>query len=386
MRYNDRMSKRRKVRVSFQKNRQSKPRARDLTRAYHHDEIVAEGAEQAERVRAKGSASRKRTVFVDADTQTLAIDEKDCRRGRVLTAQGLYSVVVTDDGNVHRCYTRRLLKSLESDERNVVATGDWVWFKPAPDSEGMIVRVEPREQVLKRGYRRREQVIAANMDQVLIVSSIVEPDLKTNLIDRYIVTAERSDIRPVICLNKVDLVEGWQVQPILGLYSQLGYAIFPTSAATGQGLEALRDQLGGHETVIVGQSGVGKSSLLNALEPTLHLRVGGVSESTGKGKHTTTTAQLLRINDGTVVDTPGVRQFDLWDVPRGELSGYFVEFRAYMPYCRFPGCAHSHEVGCAVKAAVANGQINAARYESYLRILGSESGQAGEAMAKGNPS
>lgn len=364
------MAKHRKIRVSFQKNRQSKPRERDLTRQYHHDANAAELADHEERVRAKGSASRKRTIQIEESSETLAIDESGCLRGRVLMAQGLFSAVVTDDGKLHRCYTRRLLKSLRTDERGVVATGDWVWFKPAPNDEGLIVRVEPRARTLTRGYRKREQVIAANIDQVLVVASVLEPDLKPNLIDRYLVSAERSGIRAVVCVNKIDLASAWRLQPLVGLYSQLGYSIIPTSATTGQGVARLKDELRGRETVIVGQSGVGKSSLLNSLQPTLHLRVGDVSNATRKGKHTTTSAQLLRLDGaGTVVDTPGVRQFELWDIEPLEVAGYFIEFRAFFRHCRFPGCTHSHEVGCAVKEAVDAGLISAGRHESYLRIL-----------------
>ncbi|MFO0949258.1 MAG: ribosome small subunit-dependent GTPase A [Planctomycetota bacterium] len=371
------MAKHRKIRVSFQKNRQSKPRERDLTRQYHQDESAAELADRDERVRAKGNASRKRTVQIDAESDSLAIDESGCLRGRILMAQGLYSAVVTDDGKIHRCYIRRLLKSLQTEERGVIATGDWVWFKPAPNDEGLIVRVEPRERTLTRGYRKREQVIAANIDQVLIVASVLEPDLKPNLVDRYLVSAERSEIRAIVCVNKVDLASSWRLQPLVGLYSQLGYPILMTSAATGQGIARLKEELRGRETVIVGQSGVGKSSLLNALEPKLHLRVGDVSNATRKGKHTTTTAQLLRLEgEGTVVDTPGVRQFELWDLEPTEVAGYFVEFRAFLRHCRFPGCTHSHEVGCAVKEGVDAGLISAGRHESYLRILRGEPPEA----------
>lgn len=372
------MSKRKKIRVSIQKNFQARPKDRDLTRAYRDDPSAAELAERSERVRAKGSASRKRTVVVD-ESEALAIREKDCRRGRVLSVQGLYCTVVTEDGTSHRCYTRRLLKAIESTERNVVATGDWVWFRPAPGNEGLIVRVEPRRGAMTRGYRQREQVIAANIDQMLIVGSLVEPLLKPNLIDRYLVAAERSGIGAVLCLNKVDRVDGALVQPYLGVYNQIGYPAVLTSAATGQGIETLRGLVAGKESVIVGQSGVGKSSLLNALEPDFRLKVREVSTANQKGRHTTTNARLLPLTGGgSVIDTPGVRQFEVWDLPPAELSQYFIEFRPFAAHCRFPGCTHVRESECGVRTAAAEGWISLGRYDSYLKLFHGEAAEGVE--------
>ncbi len=367
------MAKKRKIRVSFQKDRQSTKREGDLTRRFRDDDDAADGAETGERVRAKGSNSRKRTIIVDGDENVPASPDTDCVRARVLSVQGLYCQSVTDDGKVFRCYVRRLLKSMESDTRAVVATGDWVWFRPAPDQEGMIVRVEERKKVLVRGYRNREHIIVANVEQALIVVSTVEPLLKPNLIDRYLAATIKGGVTPIICINKIDRLEPVHLQPIVGMYAQLGYGVVMTSAATGQGIEDLRERLAGKETVIVGQSGVGKSSLLNSLEPTFRLKVGVVSESYKKGKHTTTTAQLLRLPSGSsVIDTPGVRQFELWEIDPFELEAYFVEFHPHVPHCRFPGCSHTHEEKCAVKDAVDRGLIHMMRYESYLKLYHGE--------------
>lgn len=363
-----------KIRVSFRKNQQTTRREGDLTRRFRDQEQEVDQAANSERVRARGDASRNRTVMVEGDSEQLALTDAGCLRGRVLMAQGLQCVVVTDDGRLIRCYIRRLLKSLESEERSVVVTGDWVWFKPAPGDEGMVVRVEPRLGLLTREYRHREHVIAANVNQVLIINALADPEIKPSLIDRYLVSAGKGRIEPVICINKADLGDASQVEFLIGLYNQLGYRALLTSARTGLGIDALRQFLTGRETVVVGQSGVGKSSLLNALQPAFHLKVSEISSSTHKGKHTTTSSQLLRLEGGgTVVDTPGIRQFDPWAVTSGEVEGYFIEFRPFAPHCRFSGCTHLHEDGCAVLDAVATRLISASRYDSYVRIYQGDS-------------
>jgi ribosome biogenesis GTPase len=177
----------------------------------------------------------------------------------------------------------------------------------------------------------------------------------------------------VIVLNKADLVDLALHQWVIGLYVQLGYETIVTSVADGRGVDRLRTLLTTGATAVTGQSGVGKSSLLNAIQPDLKLKVREVSEWTSKGKHTTTTAELIELAaGGFVVDTPGLRQFELWGTKAGELGGYFVEFRPFIPFCRFPDCSHSHESACAVQEAVHRGQIHAGRYESYLRLYQGE--------------
>jgi ribosome biogenesis GTPase len=374
------VAKKKKVRVQFRKNRQKRTRANDLTRSYEQGNIGSSAdAPSGERVRAKGDLSRYRTVITEepnAEVETgedpgslLSVDLSACKLGRVVRNHGLVSVVEADEGGTFRCGVRRILKTLAIDGRNVVAVGDRVWFRPSGGDEGQIEKVEARSASLTRGYRRREHVIVSNVDQLLIVSALQEPGLKLPLIDRYLISAEKGGIRPVIVLNKADLVDLALYQWVIGLYTQLGYETIPTSASDGRGISQLREILSRGTTAFSGQSGVGKSSLLNAIQPGLNLRVREVSDWTSKGKHTTTTAELIRLIDGGyVVDTPGLRQFELWNLEPGEIEAHFVEFRPYVHLCRFPDCSHTHELECGVKDAVRAGQIDTGRFESYLKL------------------
>jgi len=369
-------NKRRKVRVELRKNREKIARERDLTRRYlEGQDEEAESLDRQERVKAKGELSRRRTVVAEATDQTgglpvlPAVDISHCLPGRVLRVQGLYSTVLTDDGRTFRCVVRKLLRDLSIDERNIVVTGDRVWIRPATAQEGVIERVEPRHGLLTRGAKGKEHIIAANVDQVVIVASLAEPVLKPHLVDRYLVSAEKGHLRPIICFNKADLVDLVNYQWLIGMYSQLGIPVIPASAKTGMGIDRLKELLKDRQTVFAGQSGVGKSSLLNAIQPGLQLKVREVSEATQKGRHTTTTAELIRLDFGAwVVDTPGIRQFALWEIVPEELDGYFPEFRPFVALCQFPGCSHTHELGCAVKEAVRLRQIPMQRYETYLGL------------------
>ena len=382
------MSKNKK-RVEFRKNRAKPPRENDITRDFLENADAAADIASTERVRAKGDVSRYRTVIEDSAPDAALI------RGRVMRVHGLASVVEADDGRVFRCAVRRVLKTLATDERGAVTTGDVVWFRqsssvnrhPSPEEspgtatstndkgrmtndEGMIERVEPRHGVLTRASKGREHIIVANVDQVAIIIALVQPDLKVHLIDRYLAAAEKGGLKPILCLNKLDLADPVPLQPIVGGYAQLGIPTILTSTRTGQGIDRLRELLKDRSTVFSGQSGVGKSSLLNAIQPDLALAVKTVSEVNNKGRHTTTYASLIKLNfGGWVVDTPGVRQLQLWDTRPEEVEGYFGEFRPFVPLCAFPDCTHTHENRCAVKAAVARRQVSARRYHSYLGIF-----------------
>jgi ribosome biogenesis GTPase len=365
-----------KLRTDFRKNRGSRRREKDFSRELAGSDSPVD-APQSERVRAKGDISRKRTLaggeVVEDETGTHVLPDVDrtvCRLGRVLRVQGLLSIVRDEENSsIFECAIRRVLKTLATDKRHVVAAGDIVWFRPEGKRDGIIERVELRHGVVSRTSRGRQHVLVANVDQLIIVMSAAEPRLKPNLIDRMLVTAEKGGIRPVICINKIDLIEPADLMPITGVYAQLGYDVILVSAKQNVGIERLRERLSGAESVVSGQSGVGKSSLLNAIEPDLALRVQTVSEETQKGRHTTTTAVLIPLSfGGYVVDTPGIRQFQLWDVIPEEVAGFFRELRPYVSRCRFPDCTHTHEDDCAVKDAVADGWIDTRRYESYVQI------------------
>ena len=243
-------------------------------------------------------------------------------------------------------------------------------FLPLDDEHGVIERVEPRYSTLSRTVQRKEHVIVSNVDRVLIVVSASEPQLKVNLVDRFLISAEKGDVTPILCINKIDLVDLVSLQPIVGLYGRLGYDVVTTSAITGFGIERLKGLLKERETVLAGQSGVGKSSLLNVLQPGWKIRTSEVSDWTKKGTHTTRRAELRELDfGGWVVDTPGIRQMKLWDVITEEVEGFFIEFHPFVALCKFPDCSHTHENNCGVKQAVDHNLISTARYQSYCKII-----------------
>jgi len=368
-----------KRRIEFRKNRTRKVRQGDITKRFERDEFDADNAVAGERISGKGELTRKRTVVGDegdaddGDSFSIQVDTENCLTGRVLRVQGLVSEVEAEDKAIFHCATRRVLKTMATDQRHVVAAGDRVWFRPSLNNEGIIEKVDSRYGVLSRTSKGRQHIIVSNVDQLLIVGSAAEPCLKPNLIDRYLVTAEYAKIEPIICINKVDLVDPADLQSIVGVYGGLGYQVFLVSAIEGTGIERLRNALEGKDTVLSGQSGVGKSSLLNAVDPQLDLRVSTVSRENDKGRHTTTTAVLIPFSSsGHVIDTPGIRQFQLWDIISEEIAGLFRDIRPFINQCRFPNCSHTHETDCAVKDAVADGILDTRRYESYCQIASSD--------------
>ena len=364
----------RKVRVDIRRNKQVRTRDQNLTHDLLSDEVAAEDARHGERLTGKGSLSRRRTIVgIEAEDDQLlrTVDVEGCLVGRVTSFVGLACQVQCEESRqVYECSIRGVLRTLARDSRNVVVTGDRVLFRQEGDSyQGVIERVEPRHGILSRNSQGREHMIVTNIDQVLIVASVAEPDLKTNLIDRYLMMAERHEVNAVICINKVDLVDPVDLQQAANMYGRIGYPIVLASSVDGQGIDQLRNHLVGRQTAVSGQSGVGKSSLLNRVDKGLNLETSDVSDSNRKGTHTTRRSRLVPLSDGGwVVDTPGIRQFELWDIGLEEVDGYFIEFRPFVPYCRYPSCSHTHETHCGIKDAVEAGLIHGRRYESYLRL------------------
>lgn len=265
----------------------------------------------------------------------------------------------------------------EQETTNPVAVGDRVTIRLNPDETGLITAIHERKNRLSRraAGRRvgREQVIVANIDMVWIIQAVRLPRPNAGFIDRVLVTAEAHEIDAGLVLNKIDLIrkkDRAYLNFLHGLYTDLGYQVLLTSAMTGEGVAAFREALTDQTSVVTGPSGVGKSTLLNVVEPDLDLRTGEVSAKTRKGRHTTAHAALFPLsNGGFVVDTPGIREFGVLYLEPWELSHHFPEFLPYLEQCRFPTCTHDHEPGCAVLEAVLDDVITEERYYSYLNIL-----------------
>jgi len=276
-------------------------------------------------------------------------------------------------------------KNRQDDEvPDSVAVGDVVHFIEQPDGSGSITAVLPRRNRLARrgstavtSAHANEQVIVSNVDQVVPVFSAVQPTPRWNLLDRYLVSAESLGAPALICITKADLLADQppsvteEFNEILDEYRHIGYPVVLTSAVSGQGMNELQAYLAQKTNVLVGKSGVGKSSILNYLQPGLGLRVNEVSRYKDRGKHTTTHLEMFPLEfGGAVVDTPGTREFGLWNIESGDLALHFPEMRPFIGQCRFGlDCAHDEEPGCAIRQAVASAQISPRRYLSYLRLF-----------------
>lgn len=272
------------------------------------------------------------------------------------------------------------LKKNKQYHTDIAVVGDLVEIELNKDGTGVIEKIFPRQNYLSRkapkikgsSYRgeRLEQIIAANIDQLFIVTSIKNPDFNNKVVDRFIVASESSSIMCNIIINKIDLGDTKNFLKWKSFYEDMGYNVFLTSANNRHGLESLQKIFKGKRNLLWGHSGVGKSSLLNSLYPSLNLKVGLISSFNQKGKHTTVTSSLIKVDQDTyIIDTPGIREIDPYGIQKQDLGHYFREFSEIISGCRFSTCTHYHEPGCALIEAVHAGKISEIRYESYLRIL-----------------
>lgn len=296
----------------------------------------------------------------------------EAQEGQVISRFGQHADIEAADGSVQRCNLRRTIKSL--------VTGDRVVWRAALQNNeegrvnGIVEAVHERESVLTRpDFYDGIKPIAANINQIVIVSAIL-PELSLNIIDRYLVACETLGVEPLIVLNKIDLLNDEsrdQVNDLMNIYRNIGYRVLEVSGYTNEGIDALTAALAGRISIFAGQSGVGKSSLLNTLLPeNADILVNNVSDVSGLGQHTTTASRLYHFpHGGDVIDSPGVREFGLWHLTPEQVTQGYTEFRDYLGGCKFRDCKHGDDPGCALREAVENGEISAERFENYHRIL-----------------
>lgn len=294
--------------------------------------------------------------------------------------------VLTDDNKEIRCVLRGKLK-LEAEWKkekllytDLIVVGDIVEFDLNEDGTGVIEKIPERRNYLSRKApyikgvsekgRRFEQIIAANIDYTFCVTSVDKPKFNNRVLDRMIVTAESCETTPIVIINKYDLLKKKKRDYWYELYTTLGYKVIRTSVITGQGIDEIKETIQGKTSVFIGHSGVGKSSILNQLDPRINQKVGDISEAWNKGRHTTVTARLFKLNENTfVIDTPGVKEIEPFGLTREDITHYFREIAILSKKCRFNTCTHTHEPDCAVKKAVEEEIIPYERYDSYLRLV-----------------
>ncbi len=297
------------------------------------------------------------------------MEKEQILQGLIIKAQSGFFTVETGQGLIV-CQLRGKLKQGRA-LGDIAAVGDRVRITVLLDGSGVIEEVEERKRAIVRLDPRPQgeyqQILLANPDQAVFVFACAHPSPRLKMLDRYLVIAEKQKVPVLIVANKIDLVD--DPKEIFGLYESIGYRVLYTSPKLMVGLDELKNILSGRVSALAGPSGVGKSTLLNAIQPGLGLAVNEISTAMNKGKHTTVTRQLFPIEGGGYVgDTPGWKSLALWDTEPEELDAYFPELRELVPHCQFSDCTHTHEPGCAVQAALKEGKIHPERYQSYLRL------------------
>lgn len=298
----------------------------------------------------------------------------------VIKSTGSWYQVLGDDGRHYECRIKGKFRTKGIRTTNPIAVGDRVEFELEPDQESAVISaLEPRRNYIIRksiNLSKQAQILGANLDQAILVVTLASPPTSLGFIDRFLVTAEAYSVPAALVFNKLDLFseEGLEIlEEYVSIYSELGYPCYEVSALEGTNIDQLRDLLRDKVTLVSGHSGVGKSSLINAIAPGSQLRTGSISDWSDKGKHTTTFAEMLPLPfGGYLIDTPGIRELGIVDIEQAELSHFFPEMRALLNACRFHNCRHVNEPGCAVLDALEAGDIKPSRYESYLSIYQNE--------------
>ena len=298
----------------------------------------------------------------------------DSGLGLVLKSTGSWYEVLSE-GECLQCRIRGKLRLKGVRSTNPVVVGDWVRFETDEQGGYVISAIEPRRNYIIRrasNLSKESHIIAANVDQALLVVTLFSPATATEFVDRFLVTCEAYKVPVTILLAKIDLAREYPeaVEEFHAIYESAGYKIVEVSATEGEGIEEVRELLRGKTTLLSGNSGVGKSTLVAAVEQGLDIKTGEISQSHHKGKHTTTFSTMYPLAEGGyIIDTPGIKGFGLIDIEDAELAHYFPEMMRFLPDCRFYNCSHTHEPGCAVVEAVKRGEIAYPRYESYLKIM-----------------
>ncbi|MBY0530242.1 MAG: ribosome small subunit-dependent GTPase A [Rhabdochlamydiaceae bacterium] len=358
---------------------------------YHYEEDFHARDRKQHRKERKIAVQKDRSKYKKSDQDQLkkntprtAIDAS-LPKGRVIAILPEGIIVKTEEKEI-LCSLKGALKQDKSRTKNLIAVGDFVRFEDKGQEQGIISSIEERTSILSRAdnlSRNKEQLIAVNIDQVIITSSVLIPNLKPPLVDRYIIATDKGNMQPLLVVNKIDLLthppehttkeelaqEKEIYDAFVQAYRALGIQVIPVSAATQEGIEELKAAMRNKTSVFSGQSGVGKSSLINLVAGT-SLATGSIVQSTRKGSHTTTTTHLVPLEGGGFcIDTPGIKSFGLWDLEAQDLAAYYPEITELSSECRFPDCSHQTEPGCRVRQAAEEKEISPLRFASYCALM-----------------